>query len=370
MISSVLGAGLGHTVRSLAIEEQFCRYSNVKFNFVVPYSNMEYVKQNIKSNRNIGIYNFCQMEDFARKEERHEETVIKEMRNTDILLNDFYALIPTSMALFKDSLRLSLIHGSVIEYAKDNQEVRHFKQFILNALKEYHVFFHINLTRPTSKPKIRCQYIPIPIVGRSANIPKERVKEFLGLKNEEEFILFHIGAGTDRTMYRFVNEFYQQINNLDLDYRIVVADNLAGANFRFNDNIIKAPFFVNGMDLVQASEMVVTKPGMGIVQDCIMADKPILFTPADGAERMLKIELMRELLNDEMPVIKKLESEQIKEAISECLDMKETYLKKYSKIPKNGAEIMAKSLALFTVAGKKYYKDVIPLVKKLTPFLN
>ena len=200
-------------------------------------------------------------------------------------------------------------------------------------------------------------------------MPREKVKEFLGLENNEEFILFHVGAGTDRTMYRFVNEFYREVDKLDIEYRIVVADNLAGKNFSFGERVIKAPFFVNGMNLIEASKMVVTKPGMGIVQDCIMADKPILFTPGDGAERNLKIELMQELLDNEMPVIEEFESGKIRDAISECLKMENIYREKYGKIPKNGAEIMAKALAMFTVAGKRYYKDTIPLIKKLTPFL-
>ncbi len=371
MISSLLGAGLGHTVRSLAIREELRKHSNVKFNFVAPGSNFEYIKQNIKSDNNCAIYNFRQVEDLARRKENIEngQNILSAMKDTDLLLNDFYSLIDTTMDLFRKSLRVSLIHGSVIEYERDSSDVKKFKRFILNALKDYQIFFHINLKAPHSKPKIKCQYIPIPIIGRQAGLEAIKVKKILGLDPDEEFVLFHVGAGTDKTMYRYIDAFYKEINKLNIGYRIVVADNLAGKQFEFNSKIVKAPFFVNGMDLVSASKMVVTKPGMGIIQDCIVADKPILFVPSDDAERDLKIELLDEILDNKLPRIKWMKEEYIKGAIEECLSIEDLYREKYRKIPKNGADIMAKSLAILSVAGKENYKDALPIIKKFTPFI-
>jgi UDP-N-acetylglucosamine transferase subunit ALG13 len=170
------------------------------------------------------------------------------------------------------------------------------------------------------------------------------VKKLLGLDMLDKFILVHYGSAVMENMYKDLFQFKNAINNLKTDYKIVVADSLQNNKFKYKNHIITAPLFSNGIDLVNASEMVISKPGMGVLQDCIASRKPLLFLPGDFPERDLKIKLLNSLFEHEMPFIREITSNSLEIGIRECLRMSSLYEGTFSKVQKNGAHIIAKTI--------------------------
>ena len=116
----------------------------------------------------------------------------------------------------------------------------------------------------------------------------EQVKQQLGIPADQPFILVQMGGGVGKYRYLFMDEWYEKINQLQTSYRIVVANQLAGVDFIFNDHIIQAPLFENGCNLINAADLVISKPGMGILMDCITTGTPLLALPADTKETRSK----------------------------------------------------------------------------------
>ena len=90
--------------------------------------------------------------------------------------------------------------------------------------------------------------------------------------------------------YQYINKWYKTIDHLKIDYKIVIAGQLfSGQRYKFeNPEIVLAPLFSNGRDLINAADLVISKPGMGVLTDCIASNKPLLALPSDTKERMVK----------------------------------------------------------------------------------
>src|SRR5690606_36658194 len=125
----------------------------------------------------------------------------------------------------------------------------------------------------------------------------------LGWKKNEEFILVTMGGGIGRYRYKYIYEWYKKINKIKAPYRIVIVNQFAGRNIRFRKGIIKAPLFKNGVDLVNAAKLVISKPGMGIVTDYISTGTPLLALPPDTKERKVNNLMLQSLLGSDLGLV-------------------------------------------------------------------
>ncbi len=377
MITSILHAGFGHSVRFIAMVESLRKFSNEPISCLSSYSMQNFIKSNV-SQYNCNVYNLYYYQKLMRQNRKKIRNLLKnnnlkvlnDFKKTSIMINDFLVETNNIKRLFSDNIiTCCLYHGDINISEYDSPKIVAFKELVCKTASQHDLFFHITLNKPTQTPDMTCNYIPIPIITRQISLDEIHVKRMLGLTPDDKFILVHGGSAVMENMYVNLNIFYSTINIIKTDYKIVVASSLENNNFSFRDDIIRAPLFYNGIDLVNASELVISKPGMGILQDCIATKKPLLFLPGDFAERKLKIDLLNELLSGNLPIVEKIDATHLANLINECMSMKELYSSAYAQVDTNGAETLAKSVHLLNGTKKNLLQSVIPEIQKLSPYM-
>jgi|GEM_PF-2285188 len=378
MITGILNSGFGHSVRFIALIESLKTIKKIPTACLAPECMKKFLGENV-SKHGCKIYNLNHMMHLVNDTKKYknkflsikDKNAVQNLQRTSIAINDFITQTDWLTGLFKNkTVFCSLYHGELDINKNDNEKSVLFKRTIIHTVNQYDIFFHINIQKPYKRPDLKCEYIPIPVISRRITKSKKEVKQLLGLSNDEKFILIHAGSAVMENVYKDLYEFYKAVNRLKTDYRIVISSSLENNSFPFSNNIIKAPLFSNGIDLVNASEMVISKPGMGILQDCIATRKPLFFLPGDFAERELKVKLLNEILSGNLPIIHTICPDSLKEAISCCLAMRHIYNEGYSKIPVNGADILAKSLLMLADIKKDKIKDHIHLLREFNPFMQ
>jgi len=356
--------------------EQLRQYTNEPVSCIVDYDMHKFISKNLSKSK-CNLYNLdyykslldVQTGQLKRPTKTSDKKNIQKLKSTSVVINDFFININLFHRLFSDEATLCCVyHGDLQNENNDSYKVSRFKRLVCKQAERHEIFFHINFEPSSQQPELKCTYIPIPVISRHITMSPNDVHELLGLSDKEKFILVHAGAAVTGNVYKELYGFYSAINRLKTDYRIVVAGSLSNQQFPFHDGIIKAPVFNNGIDLVNACEMVISKPGMGILQDCIVTKKPLFFLPADVAERELKIKLLDRILSGNLPVIEEITTSNIKSCIEECLALKPLYEKGYEKIPVNGAEILAKSIYVLKGTQKHHIQEAIAQIKNLSPF--
>lgn len=175
-----------------------------------------------------------------------------------------------------------------------------------------------------------------------------------------------MGAGLGKHRYREIDRWYEAINRFLSGPRMVVAGRLDGVRYRFANHIIQADLFANGKDLVNACDLVISKPGMGILTDCISLRKPLLFFPPDDMERLQKVEMLQQLMGEDALVIG--DERDLAAKVRWAMRMKERYRERFSRVPVNGAEVTARICSkiqhMDRATLKRHYKDL----RLLTPF--
>src|SRR5690606_15572640 len=102
-----------------------------------------------------------------------------------------------------------------------------------------------------------------------------------------------------------------------------------------------------GVDLVNAAKLVISKPGMGILTDCISTGTPLLALPADTKERKVKNMMLSDLLGSNLCLVHRNYShKELSRKIDEIVSHEDYIQSKFIQVPQNGAEIMAKSLKI------------------------
>ena len=110
----------------------------------------------------------------------------------------------------------------------------------------------------------------IPLVGRKARLPRERVRKNLGLNlhPEEKLVLVALRANDLESVD------WQNVN------AIVGCRFLTFYPVTNGGNVLQLPpDYLPFEELVNASDAVISKPGYGIVSECIVNRTPLLYTP-------------------------------------------------------------------------------------------
>ncbi|MCO7175205.1 glycosyltransferase [Sporolactobacillus kofuensis] len=263
-----------------------------------------------------------------------------------------------------------IYHSDLSVHREDTDWTRKFKRQIRDiSQKSTDIFFHINLTQPQEIPQLSTLYVPIPIIARDVTMAPDQVKQLLGIPKEEPFLLVQMGGGVGKYRYLYMDEWYEKINQLKTPYRIVVANQLNGVDFTFNSSIIQAPLFDNGRNLINAADLVISKPGMGILMDCISTGTPLLALPADTKEREVKNMMLRELVGDDLCLARNsLKPKELAAQIEALMAQKEQIKKVCGKIPQDGADVIAKSMKLLSGHNLKELPEIYQDILKMTPF--
>ncbi|GBF49794.1 glycosyltransferase family 1 [Leptospira ryugenii] len=106
----------------------------------------------------------------------------------------------------------------------------------------------------------------IGFVGRKPNVSKEEAKNSFGFRSDKTYILMSFGAYG-------LSGFPLNLEKLS-DEIVLVASGVPG----LVDNRIFVPREGHYPDLVSACDFVLTKPGYGIISECVYAKTPILYT--------------------------------------------------------------------------------------------
>lgn len=330
MISYVVGRGMGHLGRCISISEKLHQqHLPIQvFTFREPHG---YLSENLQNHVPLKTYKYKKFED---------------EKQTELLIHDWRPEVARFRSEGKVDLNTKLVtiyHSDFFERSIDSTPMRDFKNHIQEIANQGDIFLHMNLLPPKeSNPRMSCIYIPIPLITRDVTQSPEEVKRKLGLQHDESFILVHMGGGVGPNRYQQILKWYKHIDGLAGSYRFVVAGQFQEEDYQFDKRIIKAPLFPNGKNLVQAASLVISKPGMGILGDCISTGTPLLFLPADNPEREQKIDILRKILNSELGTIK--EPEEIVTKIEQALVNKHVIQKQFNQIPTNGAEVASKIL--------------------------
>lgn len=263
-----------------------------------------------------------------------------------------------------------IYHSDLSISGEDTEWTKKFKKQIRTVSQNStDIFFHINLNQPKEIPQLSTLYVPIPIIARSITMTPEQVKQVLGIPIDEPFVLVQMGGGVGKYRYLYMNEWFEKINQLRTPYRLVVANQLEGVDFIFNPSIVQAPLFENGRNLIHAADLVISKPGMGILMDCISTGTPLLAVPADTKEREVKNMMLREIVGDDICLASdKLTSEALALRIDEMLKQSKYFQSIFEKVPRNGADIVADSMKLLSGRSLKELPEVYEEILKRTPF--
>ncbi|MBM7659144.1 glycosyltransferase [Sporolactobacillus spathodeae] len=264
-----------------------------------------------------------------------------------------------------------IYHSDMSVTSADTDWTRKFKWQIRDiSQKSTDIFFHINLTQPKEIPQLSTLYVPIPIITRDLTMTPEQVKQMLGIPSDEPFILVQMGGGVGKYRYLYMDEWYEKVNKLQTPYRLVVANQLRGIAFSFQPQIIQAPLFANGRDLINAADLVISKPGMGILMDCLSTGTPLLALPADTKEREVKNRMLLELVGDDRCLASPhMTPKDLAIRIEELRAQKAHFENVFGKIPQNGAAIIAESMKLLSGRKLKELPDVYQDILNLTPFV-
>ena len=357
MISYIVGRNFGHLNRCIASVSKFQQLSNelVKI-YTFPHS-FEWIESNLpyvtidKFNKN-EFKNELFQSNLIIHDWRDEVFKIKEIRgNHDFIMSGIY-------------------HSDIILSEHDPVNQREFKREIqVVAEKTTDIFFHINFMQPVETPNLSTFYVPIPPVSREITQEPAQVKEILGIPPNESFILIQMGGGMKPSRYKHIKEWFEKINKLCCPHRIVIANQFKKISFPFNKNIIQAPLFYNGINLVNAAEIVVSKPGMGILVDCVTTGTPLLSLPADTEEREEKNLTLKKLIGNDFCIVpEKFTHIELAERIMEILDHSKVFKDAFNNLPHNGADVLAKVMKMLSGESVKNLPDLHDEILKLTPF--
>jgi L-arabinokinase len=126
----------------------------------------------------------------------------------------------------------------------------------------------LGLRLPFPGPLPVAETVDLPLVTRRSRTPRETVRQQLGVGEGERLALLSFGG------FGLEEVSLERLAELD-DWVLLAEDPLVAINPRLRP----LPPGIAYPDLVNAADAVVTKPGYGIVAECLAHRTPVLFTP-------------------------------------------------------------------------------------------
>lgn len=213
-----------------------------------------------------------------------------------------------------------------------------FKKYITNMEKQY-----LNATKcfilpmhTTMKPFPKKTHINIPMLSPNPSImTKKDWKKTTGRQysTSQKKVLLSFGG------FDFNNLPIDCINSFSDDYLFITT---RAKGRKVSKNLVTInPMCKDYLGLIKFSDIVITKPGYGIIADCLVHQKPIIYT---GRERFIEYDVLKKWLKTKFPSVfipnKDLISGNWKPFLKKVLKLKTTF----PNIPLNGAEVVVNYL--------------------------
>lgn len=360
MINYIVGRNLGHLNPCVANVSKFMKLSREPIQIHAFAHTHAWLRSNFSK---------AKIEAFSRQKLKEN---MKFMLKQNLIMHDWREEVHLLKANRerKGPIIGGIYHSDLSVSGNDTELTRKFKRQIREiAQKSTDIFFHINLTQPKEIPKLSTHYVPIPLIARSITENPSQVKKKLGIPVNEPFILVQMGGGVGKYRYKYMNEWFEKVNSLKTPYRIVIANQLEGVQFKFKRSITQAPLFENGRDLVNAASMVISKPGMGILMDCISTGTPLLVLPADTKEREVKNMMLKDLVGSKICLASnKFSTNDLAARIDEIFKESGRFEKAFRSVPKTGSTIIAKSMKLLSGHSLSDLPELYHKILELSPF--
>lgn len=354
MISFIVGRGMGHLGRCISIVN-LLRAKRKKVRIYAFDKTHKYLKQNLSKKCDLKLY---------------RKGKVSGGRKANVIIHDWRPEIPRlrkGRTFRKSAKMVSLYHSDFFVHRRDDRKMRRYKRHILKVANQTDVFLHMNVKPPQKAPKkLKCLYIPIPLISRKSTTSQAKVKKQLGLKSNEPFILVQMGSGLGDGRYKSIRKWYKIINRLAKKHRFVIAGQFKDEKFKFDKRVIQAPLFPNGKDLVRAAELVITKPGMGILVDCISTQTPILMLPPDTSERKQKVRMLKDIMRSDIASVNK--PKQLGRKIEQALKHRSTFKRKFKQIRTDGAKIASRIITKLEKIPRRKLKKHRSQLCSLSPY--
>ncbi|MDP8215527.1 MAG: hypothetical protein RAO92_02505 [Candidatus Euphemobacter frigidus] len=177
----------------------------------------------------------------------------------------------------------------------------------------------------------------VPLIARRSRRSKHEIKEMLSLPDDRPLIILSFGG------FSLGEEYYRRLTGIkDL---IWLASERVGFDLEGSRNIRREELHRLGLgypDLVKAADVVVTKPGYGILSECIANRTRMLYTSrGEFREYPILVEGIKRYLPSAFISQDKLRSGDIKEELFQLLEMPENY----PPISLDGAQTCAEIIA-------------------------
>ncbi|RXT13956.1 hypothetical protein [Ammoniphilus sp. CFH 90114] len=360
MIHYIVGRNLGHLSRCVANVKKFNQISDQKVKVFAFKHSHSWLRSNLPK---------AKIRSFS-KEKLKDKT--KNFLKAKLIMHDWRKEVEwlKKERGKKGPVIGGIYHSEMFTTREDSDWTTKFKHEIHDVSeKTTDIFFHMNLLPPYRTPKLSTFYVPIPIISRKVSMSPQKVRKVLGLKSSEPFILIHMGGGVGPFRYKYMDEWYDRLMKVRTPYRMVVANQFGGVRRKFPKSVIQAPLFPNGPDLINAAELVISKPGMGIMIDCITTGTPLLSLPADSKEREVKNMMLQDLTNNPLCIAsKKTSVHHLSRQIRSLLDQSQLIKQSFQQVPCNGAEVVAKCMKKLSRISLEDLPDAYPEILRLSPF--
>ncbi|MBE0596419.1 MAG: hypothetical protein IH614_04035 [Desulfuromonadales bacterium] len=151
---------------------------------------------------------------------------------------------------------------------------------VLDSMRTDYAGADLLLRLPFAGPMPACRQMEdLPLVARRANRPAAAVRDDLGIPAGKKLALLSFGG------FGLADYDFTALARLP-GWIFLAEGELVGAA----PNLRPLPAGVHYPDLVQAADVVITKPGYGIVAEAIAHDRPVLYTPrGDFREQALLV---------------------------------------------------------------------------------
>ena len=377
LLSSV--DGFGHVSRAIQIANVMENEApDLGLEFLVHRSTHKFLRENVR-NKNHSIHHLDYQKGNGLTGERAEN--IRRMSESDVILTDWVhqsvPLVEAARQGGRNPLFVGLYHANLKPSEGDTPEVTAFRKKQKELIEKQDLYIHTTIEPDSDYSSTSTPVVPVPLIVRGSKQSPIEIKSKLGLRPDQKFIYAQIGGKANNSMRkRFKGKknyevFFDRMNKLDpkklgVD-KIVV--NTAGRKFNFtNKNIVAVDFVPNGQDYVRAAELMIGKPGMGVLAEAFKFGTPFLMFRWDLVnEEQEKLRMLKEATDNYHPTVWGRSLEHITERISLTLRRRAELSDMLSRTATNGAEVTTKILKRL-----EQYKQITPEIVEellsLTPY--
>lgn len=240
-----------------------------------------------------------------------------------------------------------IYHSDVWPQDHDSIGVRNWKRSSAHIVESaLDLFFHVAPSIPSQPYPWTVPSLPVPIVARQVN---ERYPLSQYLARGIPYGVVNMGYAEISASYQGKSYVDHVIRHMPFDTVIVLSGEAqAREENREGKRVIWLEKRINGHEVVAASSLVVTKPGMSIISECIAGSVPIAILPPDRSERVLKVELLQEILGAAPPIIGGFDDAALEEGMASAQQRAPAVQQTFASVPTVGAQVIAMCLIELT----------------------